>query len=75
MDLWASSPLKYGPAKIERKRVKKPIFIDIMHGIEVEDDAKMNYNQTSKHILLFVLDPLTLTLSLSLYFVSCIISH
>ena len=33
--------------------------------------------RTSKHILLFALDPLTLTLSLSLslYFVPCIISH
>ena len=27
--------------------------------------------RTSKHILLFALDPLTLTLSLSLYFVPC----
>ena len=38
--------INIGPAKIERKRVKKQIFINIMHGIEVEDDAKMNYNHT-----------------------------
>ena len=44
MDLWASSPLKYGPAKIERKRVKKHIFIYIMHGMDVEKYAKMNNN-------------------------------
>ena len=31
--------------------------------------------RTSKHIRVFVFDPLTLTLSLSLYFVSCIISY
>ena len=31
--------------------------------------------RTSKHILLFALDPLALTLSLSLYFVPGIISH
>ena len=32
------------------KRNKKQIFIDIMHGKEVEDDAKMNYNHVSKFI-------------------------
>ena len=31
--------------------------------------------RTSKHILLFALDPLALTLSLSLYIVPCIISY
>ena len=31
--------------------------------------------RTSKQILLFALDPLTLTLSLFLYFVPCIISY
>jgi len=29
MDLWASSPLKYGPAKIERKRVKNQFLLII----------------------------------------------
>ena len=31
--------------------------------------------RTSKHILLFTLDPLALSLSLSLYFVPCIYLH
>ena len=36
--------IKDGPAKIERKRVKKSIFIDIMHDMDVKNDAKMNNN-------------------------------
>ena len=46
MDFWASSPLKYGPAKIERKRVKKLIFMYNMHGMDVAKYAKMNNYHT-----------------------------
>ena len=37
--------IKIWTCKNREKKGKKSIFIDIMHGIEVEDDAKMNYNQ------------------------------
>jgi len=46
MDFWASSPLKYGPAKIERKRLKITfllkicIFIYAMHGVDVAKYVK-----------------------------------
>ena len=44
--------------------------LEILHGGE-GGDVELGA-RTSKHILLFALDPLTLTLYLSLYFVPCI---
>jgi len=40
------SPLKIWTCKNREKKGKKPVFINKMHGIKVEDDANMNYNHT-----------------------------